>query len=415
MRNRQTEPNRSGFALGGFKPSRSPLFLAVVGQHMRMIRRLFLGLATAVGLFVLAMLSLSIVASIRFYGDRHQVVSAGPLAASPEAGLGPSNAERQGIAAQYPAYYSRKKEQTYLTLAEWYQVYSYNEFGDFLASGGRQTDFPFGAAIQNFWSTYFLSLGKSRSEEFNWPYNFVSWVIGINLTVEYGIKFAYENTVGRLTQWIAGSDTETDKFIAASWNNYAKTLYQTTWYHYPYFSDLRNVWRETALFDKQFVRNAERKFAFSVSYLIKGSYAQLWLLTAEQKENQTFSLVRADNRASLDDDRIRILEELGGNRFLIKTERYAGFKTALLKLIESDVTFVEIMGHQTISIGYLSKNTEEPFSNSESVETIDKRELFYHPDGYKFRITLEARVDSLKDTLRLIRESGSRFEMIYDF
>src|SRR5215207_3194810 len=59
-----------------------------------------------------------------------------------------------------------------------------------------------------------LSLDKSKSEEFNWPYNFVSWIIGINLTVEYGVKFAYENTVGRLTQSIAGSDTESDRFIA---------------------------------------------------------------------------------------------------------------------------------------------------------------------------------------------------------
>ena len=60
------------------------------------------------------------------------------------------------------------------------------------------------------------------------PYNFISWVIGINLTVEHGVKFVYENTVGRLTQSIAGSDTEADRFIAKSWNNYAKTLYQTS-------------------------------------------------------------------------------------------------------------------------------------------------------------------------------------------
>jgi hypothetical protein len=152
------------------------------------------------------------------------------------------------------------------------------------------------SAIRSFWSCYFLSLDKSRSEEFNWPYNFVSWVIGINLTVEYGVKFVYENTVGRLTQSIAGSDTEADRFIAKSWNNYAKTLYQTTWYHYPHFADMQDVWRETALFDHRFVRNAERKIALSVSYLIKGSYAQLWLLSAEQKENQTLSVVHASNR-----------------------------------------------------------------------------------------------------------------------
>jgi hypothetical protein len=177
---------------------------------------------------------------------------------------------------------------------------------------------------------------------------------------------------------------------------------------------LRGVW-ETALFNGQFVRNAERKIALSVSYLLKGSYARLWLLTAEQKENQTFSVVHAGSRESLDDAGIKILKELSGNRFLIETERYAGFKAALLKLLERNVTFVEIMGHQTITHGYLARNTEQLFSNSASVETLDRRELFYHPEGYRYRVTLEARVDSLNQTLRLIGESGSRFEMIYDF
>jgi len=195
---------------------------------MKILRRLITVIATAVGAFVLALICLSIAASIRFYSNRDQVASAGLTATASEAHLILSDAERQRIALDYPAYYDRKQAQTYLTLAEWAQVYSYNEFGDFLASGGRQADFPFVSAIGNFWRCYFLSLDKSKREEFNWPYNFVSWVIGINMTVEYGIKFAYENSVGRLTQSIAGSDTEADRFIARSWNAYAKTLLQTT-------------------------------------------------------------------------------------------------------------------------------------------------------------------------------------------
>ena len=380
---------------------------------MRVVRRLFLGLATAMAALALALFSLAIVATIKFYTDRDPALSASPLATSSDAPLTLSRNERQSIATAYPAYFSRGKEQTYLTLAEWYQVYSYNEFGGFLASGGRQTDFPFATAIGNFWGCYFLSLEKSRGQEFNWQYNFVSWVIGINLTVEYGVKFAYENTVGRITQAVAGSDTEADRFIAKSWNSYAKTLYQTTWYHYPYFADLSGIWHETTLLNGAFVRNAERKIAFSVSYLLKGSYAQLWLLSAEQKDNRTFSVVHAANRASLDDDGIKVLMELSGNRFLIETERYAGFKAALVKLTERNVSFIEIMGHDTIALAYLSKSTEEPVSAS--IQVIDRRELFYHPEGYKYRITLEARVDALKDTLHRIGESGSKFEMIYDF
>jgi hypothetical protein len=178
---------------------------------------------------------------------------------------------------------------------------------------------------------------------------------------------------------------------------------------------MQGVWRETALFDHQFARNAERKIALSVSYLIKGSYAQLWLLSAEQKENQTFSVVHADDRKSLDDIGIRILKELSGNRFLIETERYDGFRATLLKLLDRNVTFIEIMGQEKIALGYLSKRIEGPFSNSASVEMIDRRELFFHPDGYRYRVTLAAPVGGLRETLRQIRESGSRFEMIYDF
>src|SRR5260370_28046756 len=103
---------------------------------------------------------------------------------------------------------------------------------------------------------------------------------------------------------------------------------------------MQNIWQENAVFDGRFVRNAKRKIALSVSYLIKGSYAQLWLLSAEQKENQTFSVVRADNRKSLDDTGVKILKELNGNRFLIETERYDGFKTTLFKLLDRNVTFI---------------------------------------------------------------------------
>ena len=106
--------------------------------------------------------------------------------------------------------------------------------------------------------------------------------------------------------------------------------------------------------------------------------------------------------------------KIGGN-LPVETERYDGFKTTLLKNSREELTFIEIMGHETIAHGYLSKSTAEPFSNSASVETIDRRALFFHPDGYRYRVTLESRVDSLRETLRRIGESGARFEMIYDF
>ena len=326
-----------------------------------------------------------------------------------------SKEEKSKILSEFPIYSSRKIDQTYLTLPEWYQVYSYNEFGDFLYSGGRQSDFPFLRSIKNFWGYYRLALKESEDEKFNWQYNFVTWVIGANLSAEYFIKSIYENTIGTITQFISGSDTAADKFIANSWNNYAKRMYQTTWYHYPYFDDLKGIWKETPLFDKNFIRNLERKVAFSLSYIIKGTYAKIWLLTAVQKENQTLSIVYTTDKATLGDEKVKILKEIPENKYLIETERYAGFKDALLKLLAEDVRFLEIQGHDIIVLSYLSNKTEEPFSNSEGIDILDKRKLFFEPSGYTHRVTLRTEVENLSEVIGAIESDGNKFEMIYDF
>lgn len=323
--------------------------------------------------------------------------------------------EKEKILSEFPEYGLRKIEQTYLTLPEWYQVYSYNEFGDFLYSGGRQSNFPFPRSIKSFWSYYRLALKESSDEKFNWQYNVVTWVIGANLSAEYFIKSVYENTIGTITQFISGSDTEADKFIANSWNNYAEKMYQATWYHYLYFEDLRGIWTETPLFDKSFIRNFERKIAFSISYLIKGTYAKIWLLTAVQKENQTLSVVHAKDKSTVEHGEVQILKELSEDTYLIETERYAGFKEAFLKLIAKDATFIEIQGHDIIILSYLSNKEVEPFADAESVMILDKRKLFFEPNGYTHRVTLRAKTRDLKGVIDAIISNGNKFEMIYDF
>ncbi|MEX2515167.1 MAG: hypothetical protein WD335_03490 [Candidatus Paceibacterota bacterium] len=326
-----------------------------------------------------------------------------------------SESDREEILSEFPEYGSRKIEQTYLTLPEWYQVYSYNEFADYLQQGGYQKDFPFMGSLKNFWSYYRIALGESKDEDFNWSYNFVTWMIGANLSVEYSVKFIYENTVGTFTQLFTRDKTEADIFIANSWNNYAERMYQTTWYHYPYFDDLKNIWKETPLFNKNFIRNLERKIAFSTSYLIKGTYAKAWLLLGTEKDNETFSFVYTTKRDSLENKDMEILKEIGDNKYIIKTERYGGFKDALLQLLEANVQFLEIQGHEVISLSYLSDNQIEPFENSREIKMLDKRELFYNPDGYYYRVTIEAPVQNLNSVIETIELNKDKFEMIYDF
>lgn len=326
-----------------------------------------------------------------------------------------SEKERELVGKEFAVYNSRGVEQTYLTLPEWYMVYSYNEFGDFLQENGKQTDFPFIKSIKNFWSYYSISLAESRNEKFNWNYNFVSLVIGVNFTVEYLIKSVYENTVGNVTQFISGSETGADVFIANSWNTYAEKMYQTTWYHYPYFDDLKGIWTTTPLFDASFVRNLERKSAFTFSYFIKGVYAKLWLLTAIQKENQTLSIVSTSEKYALQQEDVKILKELGEDRYLIETERYAGFKKVFLRLVGNNVKFMEIMGHNVIALSYLSKQESDTWVTSQGSVVVDKRKMFFNNEDYVYRVTIKAPVTELNNIINLIDQNGGKFEMIYDF
>ena len=51
--------------------------------------------------------------------------------------------------------------------------------------------------------------------------------------------------------------------------------------------------------------------------------------------------------------RVKIVKELSGNRFLIEAERYdRRSRRRFLKLLDGNVTFIEIMGHETIALGY---------------------------------------------------------------
>ena len=61
------------------------------------------------------------------------------------------------------------------------------------------------------------------------------YVIGVSYSAEYAIKGLYENTVGRLTEWIRGSArTPQDDFARKVVQDYAAFLYTIPWYKFPF-------------------------------------------------------------------------------------------------------------------------------------------------------------------------------------
>src|SRR5262249_4450759 len=67
--------------------------------------------------------------------------------------------------------YSRPEEQTFLTLPEWYIVFSYDELASFLKNHSP-SDFPYYKSIGEFWSIYWKVYQVTKNHyPINWGYH----------------------------------------------------------------------------------------------------------------------------------------------------------------------------------------------------------------------------------------------------
>src|SRR5215468_10391691 len=118
--------------------------------------------------------------------------------------------------------YRRKLDNTFFTFPEWYIVYSFEDFGRFL-DRSSESHFNYLGHIFGFWRSFCTinravpATGESLAEVKTMIY-----VIGVSYSVEYAIKGLYENTVGRVFEWIRGDRrTPQDEFGRAVLQDYA--------------------------------------------------------------------------------------------------------------------------------------------------------------------------------------------------
>ena len=174
--------------------------------------------------------------------------------------------------------YYRGEEQTYLTVPEWYLVFNPLEYAEFLEAGRNPSDFPFMASIDEYWTMYDRVLAINESGQFpeNSEYLMMLRVIGISMTVEYLFKSLYENTIGRLTRWLADDeDTDEDRVIQFASRAYSDLIFDKAWYEFDFLSWVGRMWREPALIGPNMIRKYERKLFFTLEFGIKALYAKL--------------------------------------------------------------------------------------------------------------------------------------------
>src|SRR5438876_10499161 len=242
--------------------------------------------------------------------------------------------------------YRRKLDNTYFTFPEWYIVYSFEDFGRFLDSSS-ESHFNYLGHILGFWRSFCTinrampPAAESRSEVKTMIY-----VIGISYSAEYAVKGLYENTIGRVFEWIRGEKrTPQDDYARAVLQDYAAFLYTVPWFKYPFREKLDGLMAITTP-TQSIPRTWERGFALGAEYFVKIGYASLIQKALDasgddEPRDIMFVVAALPPQVLAKEPRIKPIRALAQQWQLVQTPRYKALTEILQGLLDQGFGLAE--------------------------------------------------------------------------
>jgi hypothetical protein len=338
----------------------------------------------------------------------------------PTVGPLPTIAGEQGIAVpDIGGKNQRPLEDSYFSYPEWYIVWSYEERAQYLPTN-LPSGFPYFASIGQYWKSYCFICGLTQSRhQFNFGDHLSSFVLGGSFSLEYAIRGAYEQTIGRLSEWTSSHQlVEEDAYAARVAREYADFIYIRPFYEFHFAHALKQLWKETPLWGKHPIRKWERKFILSVDYGIEAVYAEAMQvashLTYGAESDETYTWIESAPKSFFREfPRVKIVAETARPSYIVSIPRYQEFTDVAVQLAKRDVHFAQIAGNDEIMLTVVAPknwNYDLPASEGSLLFT----ENFLTQPGVK-RIALECPVQSLHSVLNSLGARGIKIEHIYDY
>ena len=311
--------------------------------------------------------------------------------------------------------YRRKLDNTFFTFPEWYIVYSFEDFGRFL-DRGSESGFNYLGHILGFWRSFCTINRAVPATESRTEVKTMIYIIGVSYTIEYAIKGAYENTIGRVFEWIRGEKrTPQDDYARAVLQDYAAFLYTVPWYKYP-FREKLDGFMAISTPTPSTARTIERGFALGSEYLVKVGYA--WLIqkgldASSDAEPRDIMLVTATLAPEVlaAEPRIKPVRALSPQWQLVQIPRYKDFTEIVQGLLDRGISFAEIAGNREIMITAIApKSAKLDVKDAVQLFALD---LDARP-GFR-RAGLRTRIDRLVDINRELKARGAAIEHFYDY
>lgn len=342
-------------------------------------------------------------------------IGGGPSRFPPQNAVSQTEAMRE--AKKKMPNYARLEDQTYLTLPEWYIVYSAEEYATFIESN-PPSRFPYLGSIWQYWDSTYRICGVTRDKyPLNSGYHIMLAVIGPSYTAEYLVKGAYENTFGRLTELIGGgARTPEDDYAAAVGKDYGRFIHTIPWYDYPFGEKLRGLWTSTTLLGPNPVRKLERKFALSMEYGFKAIYGAAMSTASTalygELETQVFAIAEGVSEEMLArEPELKLIGRVDESQALVALPHYEAFTQLVPRLTRQGMRFVEIGDSDEIMLTALAPSTwVYNVANSELLFS-----LALPTDHNTRRLVINVPVEHLHNVLAKLEAEGARLEHLYDY
>jgi hypothetical protein len=326
---------------------------------------------------------------------------------------GPSRG-REPTPAAGVAGYARPGATTFLALPKWYVVYSAEEYAAALGHG-PPSRFPHFRAIRQFWRAYRSVCVTTRNQyPFSVRAHAALGATGMRFSTEQAVKGAYEKTLGRGTEWLAGHDTPEDAFAARTALEYARFLRTDPWYEFPFAARLEALWKETTPWGLHPIRKWERRIVLSAEYGVKALYGGLVRAAAEHIRGAEDAGVHvlAENVSNqvLADPRIRKVKAAGPRAYILRLPRGPAFTEIVPALTRQGVRFRDIAGHDEI---FLTVRAPRAWAFGLGPGRLVLAEPL-HTDRSRQRAGIAAPVSALHTVLAGLTRSGATLEHLYD-
>ncbi len=341
------------------------------------------GCLPLLGLLVVAVLGGAV--AVRTQCVAPHLTAAGGASASPAAPPVPPDL--------FPDSGRRAEESTYLTFPEWYIVYSAEEYARWIEAH-PPSGFPYFRSVGQYWCGYNAVFELTRQRYgFNAGDHLMLVVIGTSYTAEYGIRGAYENTVGRLTEWLSdGGETEEDP----------------------------ELWRQTGTWGAHPIRKWERKLALSAEYAGKAAYG--WLIGlatgAVYSPDETQMLVWAENGPAsrlARDSAVRTERAVDAQSQLVVVPRFTAFTRLIVATSpapgEDPGRLLAVAGNRELMLTAIAPRAWR--YDLAAGSPIFEQAVLTDPD--KKRIAVSLPVADLLRIVSALQQAGVTIEHIYDY